>query len=234
MRINKYLASCGVASRRNCEEYILQGRVKINGRRVKDLSILVRPDDIVTLDGKKVQPQKHIYLMLHKPKGYLSTTKDDRGRKTVMELVKAYRDTRLFPVGRLDYDTEGLLLLTTDGEFAQKLTHPSNQVPKTYHVKVEGEVYPIELEKLQNGVVLDGVRTKKCKATLISFLDNISKIEITITEGRNRQIRRMFEAIGRNVLFLKRVAIGQVRLGGLTRGKYRPLKEKEINQLKNG
>lgn len=233
MRINKYLALCGVASRRKCEEYILQGRVKINGRKVNELSILVKPNDIVTVDGKRIQPQQHVYLMLHKPKGYLSTTKDDRGRKTVIELVKAYRDKRLFPIGRLDYDTEGLLLLTTDGDLAQKLMHPSHEIPKTYHVKIEGEIFPHELDVLANGVELDGVRTKKCRVILLSIENDISKIEITITEGRNRQVRRMIEAIGRKVIFLKRVAIGPIRLGGLTRGKYRLLKEQEIKMLKD-
>lgn len=233
MRINRYLALCGIASRRKSEELVTNNQIKINGRPpVKGLSTEVKDSDIVTVDGVKVEPkEKHIYLMLNKPKGYVCTTADEHGRKTVMELVSAFRDSRLFPVGRLDYDTEGLLIMTTDGELANKLTHPSNDVKKTYVAKIEGEISLDELKKLQNGVILDGVKTKRCKVTLLNFEENTSRIEIVISEGRNRQVRRMFEAINREVVFLKRVGIGSLKLGGLSRGEYRVLTDRELALL---
>lgn len=232
MRINKYLASCGIASRRNCEQLVLDGKVKLNGRPVVKLATEVKPGDIITVDGNKVFPsQEFIYLMLHKPKGYICSTSDEHGRKTVMELVKDYENTRLFPVGRLDYDTEGLLLLTNDGDFSLSVTHPKNNVDKTYHAKIEGEVSEDELIKIRNGIVLDGEKTKRCKAVNLGMEKGLTKIELVISEGRQRQIRRMFEAINREVVFLKRTAIGSLRLGGLQRGKCRELKAKEIEKL---
>lgn len=234
MRINKYLASCGIASRRNCEQLVLDGKVRLNGRPVVKLATEVKATDIVTVDGKKMVPsQQFVYLMLHKPKGYICSTSDEHGRKTVMELIKGYDDYRLFPVGRLDYDTEGLLLLTNDGDFSLTITHPKNNIDKTYHAKIEGEVTEDELIKIRNGIVLDGEKTKRCKAVNLGMENGLSKIEVVIGEGRQRQIRRMFEAINREVVFLKRMAIGKLRLGGLQRGKHRELKVKEIETLTN-
>jgi len=232
MRINKYLASCGIASRRNSEKLIEEGRVKLNGRVVSDLATDVRERDKVEVDGSVVTPiENHVYLMLNKPKGCLCTVSDDRGRKTVMDYLPE-RNERLFPVGRLDYDTEGLLLLTTDGDFANLLTHPSACVPKTYVAKVEGAIDEAELSVLRRGVVLDGKKTKPAKVQFLGYEGELTRIEIIISEGRNRQVRRMFEAIGKNVVFLKRTQIGPLRLGGLARGGVRPLTDREIGYFK--
>ncbi len=235
MRINKFLAECGIASRRNCETLVLEGRVKVNNRKIVKLATEVDPEvDLVSVDDKPVKPiGKHLYIMLNKPKGYVCTTSDERGRKTVMDFLDGkYPGKRIFPIGRLDYDTEGLLLLTTDGDLANRLMHPRNEISKTYVAKIEGEISEAELNKLRNGVELDGVKTKKCKVKLLGFDENISRIEVVITEGRNRQVRRMFESINRDVIFLKRTAVGEIKLGGLFRGNYRELKEKESDYLK--
>ena len=237
MRINKFLAECGYASRRNCEQLVLDGRVKINNRVVKKLATEVNLDvDLVSVDDKPAKPiNKHLYIMLNKPKGYVCTTSDEKGRKTVMDfLVGKYDGKRIFPVGRLDFDTEGLLLLTTDGDLANRLMHPRNEVSKTYVARLEGEITDAEMNKLRLGVELDGIKTKKCKVKLVSYDEktNESRVEIVITEGRNRQVRRMFESINRDVIFLKRTAIGSIKLGGLYRGNFRELKDVEIELLK--
>ena len=231
MRINKYLAECGIASRRNSEILVNEGRVTLNGKKVVNLATDVDPEnDRVTVDGKIVHNiNKHIYLKMNKPKGYVCTTSDEKGRKTVIDLLPdKYKEKRLFPIGRLDYDTEGLLLLTTDGDVAQKLAHPRNEITKTYVAKVEGEVKEHELAKLRKGVMIDGVMTKKCKVKLLEKEDELSRIEVTISEGRNRQVRKMFESIEREVIFLKRVSIGEIKLGGVPRGTVRELREDEI------
>ncbi len=232
MRINKFLAECGLSSRRKCEAFVTEGRVKINGKPVSTLATEVGERDVVTVDGERVSPiKKHVYLVLNKPKGYVCTLSDDMGRKTVLDLVKD-RSERLFPVGRLDYDTEGMLILTTDGDFANRLAHPRNEIPKTYVARIEGAVTEEELNVLRNGIILDGVKTKKCRIKVVEVSDNATKLEVTITEGRNRQVRRMFEHINKHVAFLKRVAIGELKLRGLNRGEYRELSESEVNYLK--
>lgn len=237
MRINKFLAECGLASRRKCEEYIERGEVAVNGKVVTDLSTQISGDDVVTVNGRRLSlPSKHVYLMLNKPKGCVTTVSDDRGRKTVIDIVRGdYPDTRLFPVGRLDYDTEGLLILTTDGDLCNRITHPANEIEKVYTAKVEGKVTEDELATLRRGVVLDGRRTGKCRAKLLSYdaKANISSIEIAIREGLNREVRRMFESLGKQVTFLKRVAIGDLRLRGVDRGSYRKLTKEEIEYLRN-
>ena len=234
MRINKYLALCGLSSRRNSEIFVREGKVKINGRTVTDLSTDVKDTDIVTVNNERLLPtEEHIYIMLNKPKGYVCTTSDELGRKTVLQLLGSkYEGKRIFPIGRLDYDTEGLLLLTTDGDVANRIMHPKSEVPKTYVAKIEGEITEAELAKLRGGVILDEKKTKKCKVRLKDFTDNISRVEVVITEGRNRQVRRMFDSINREVVFLKRVAIGELKLGGLYRGTSRELNAKEIEYLK--
>ncbi len=233
-RLNKYLASCGVASRRESEKLILEGRVKINGKLVKELSTQVNEErDHVTVDGNAVTPvNEYSYIMMYKPKGCVTTLKDEKGRKTVFSYLEDLNIPHLVPVGRLDYDTEGLLLLTNDGELVHALTHPSHEVEKTYLVKVEGEVPEHKLAQLRKGVMVDGQITAKARVKLIEFKDGISKLEVTIHEGRNRQIRKMFEAVEREVIFLKRISVGRVRLGGLSRGTYRYLNDKEIDYLK--
>ncbi len=233
MRLNKYLADCGVDSRRNCDEIIAQGRVKVNGKTVTRLGVDVDPEnDSVSMDGRRLrQKRRDVYVMLHKPKGVVCTAKDDKGRKTVLDLVDV--KARLFPVGRLDYDTEGLLLLTTDGQLAQTLTHPSHHIPKTYVARIFGELSEEEEKSLEKGVLLDGALTQPASVKVVEKDDRTSRIEITIFEGRNRQVRRMLESVGKDVEFLKRVSVGELRLGGLSRGKYRFLTEKEINYLKS-
>lgn len=236
MRINKFLAECGIASRRNCETLVTAGRVKVNGKTVTMLATDVDPElDLVSVDEKPVKPiARHLYLVLNKPKGYVCTTNDEFGRKTVMDFFEGkYPGKRIFPVGRLDYDTEGLLILTTDGDLSNRLMHPRNEISKTYVAKIEGEIAESDLNKLRQGVILDGVKTKKCKVRLLGTENNVSRVEVVITEGRNRQVRRMFESINRDVIFLKRTAIGDIKLGGLYRGNFRELKENEIEYLKN-
>lgn len=235
MRINKFLALCGVASRRESDKIVEEGRVRINGRSAKQGADVNEKKDKVTVDGKEVFPaEKYIYLMLHKPKGYVCTVSDECGRRTVMDLIKGFEGQRLFPVGRLDYDSEGLLLITNDGDLANKLTHPSHEISKTYVAKVEGDVKQSEIDKLKSGVIVDGVRTLPCDVSMLEFNEtsNISRVEIVIREGRNRQIRKMFEqGIKREVIFLKRTKIGQIKLGGLSRGQFRELNAKELRYL---
>lgn len=232
MRINKFLAYSGVASRRGADELIKDGVVKINGR-ICAPGDEVEAGDNVTVNGKLINVvKKYDYYIMNKPKGYVCTVKDDKGRKTVMDLLPQSKK-RLFPVGRLDYDTEGLLLLTNDGDLTFKLTHPKNEVPKTYLVKTEKQVSDEDLIKLRAGVYIDGVKTKKCNVRLIETSKNGSKLHITITEGRNRQVRKMFEAVNNNVDFLKRIKIGDLTLTGLNRGEVRQLTAREIDYLLN-
>lgn len=233
MRINKYIADSGVSSRRNAEKLIAEGRVKLNQNTITDLATDVDlNNDTVTVDGTKIQPVKSFtYIMLNKPKGCVATVCDERDRKTVFDYVDV-ENKRLFPVGRLDFDSEGLIILTNDGDLAFRLTHPSNEVPKTYIAKIEGSIVESDLATLRSGIEIDGVKTKRAKIKLLDFSENISRIQITIYEGKNRQIRRMFESIGKEVNFLKRTAVGDLKLGGLGRGAWRYLNDAEINYLK--
>ena len=232
MRINKYLAEKGVASRRRADEMILAGRVEINGVTAT-LGTDVSETDDVKVDGAPLSKNDTVfeYYIMNKPKGVLCTVSDDRGRKTVMSLLPDGVG-RVFPVGRLDYETEGLLLLTNDGDLAFKLTHPRNEIPKTYMARIEGTMMEKDLNRIRSGVELDGVMTKKCKAHIVETNKAYTKVHITITEGKNRQVRRMFEAIGRNVELLKRVSIGSLKLSGLDRGEVRKLTEQEVLYLK--
>lgn len=233
MRINKFLAEKGVASRRHADEMISAGRVTINGT-VATLGTNVEETDEVLVDGValSVEEKKEEYYLMNKPKGVICTVSDDRGRKTVMDLLPEGVG-RVFPVGRLDYETEGLLILTNDGDLAYRLTHPTNEVPKTYMARIEGTMTEKDLNRIRSGVELDGVMTKKCKAHIVQTDKAFTKVHITITEGRNRQVRRMFEAIGRQISFLKRISIGKLKLTGLDRGQVRKLTETEINYLKS-
>ncbi len=232
MRINKFLAEKGIASRRHADQMIQDGRVTLNGVAAT-LGANVEEGDLVTVDDVPVATEetKQEYYMMNKPKGVICTVADDRGRKTVMDLLPETVE-RVFPVGRLDYETEGLLIFTNDGDLAFRLTHPSNEIPKTYMVKVEGTMTEKDLNPLRSGVELDGVMTKKCKAHIVETHKDYTKVHITITEGKNRQVRRMFESIGKNVALLRRVAIGQLQLKGLNRGEIRPLSSFEIEYLK--
>ncbi len=233
MRINRYLALCGLASRRKSEQFIAEKRVKLNGRIINDLAVDINPDkDIVTVDGKTVKPaEDFIYLKLNKPKGYVTTTNDEFNRPTIMDLVKLPDGRRVYPVGRLDYDTEGLLLLTDDGDLTNILTHPSHNINKSYIARIKGAITPEEIIKLSSGVIIDGKKTAPCHVKVLEFEEKTTRLEITIHEGRNRQVRKMLESIDKDIQFLKRVSVGDIRLGGLTRGKYRPLNKKEIAYL---
>ncbi len=232
MRINKYLADKGIASRRHADEMISSGRVTINGE-LATLGASVEENDQVALDGVLIEQteKKEEYYLMNKPKGVVCTVSDDRGRKTVMDLLPEGVG-RVFPVGRLDYSTEGLLVLTNDGDLAYRLTHPMTEIPKTYMAKIEGTLTEKDLNPIRSGVELDGVLTKKCKAHIVETNKAYTKVHITITEGKNRQVRRMFESIGKTVELLRRVSIGQLKLTGLDRGQIRPLTEQEVLYLK--
>ena len=232
MRINKFLAESGVGSRRFCDQLIKDGVVKINGR-IANLGDDVTVNDSISVNNKLINKvKKNEYYIMNKPKGYVCTVKDDKGRKTVMDLLPS-NTKRLFPVGRLDYDSEGLLILTNDGDLTFRLTHPRNEIPKTYLVKTEKPVSDDDIAKLRSGVVIDGVKTNKCNVRLVETLKTGSKLHITITEGRNRQVRKMFEAVGNHVDFLKRIKIGDLTLTGLNRGEVRQLSMMEVEYLKN-
>ncbi|MBQ3505862.1 MAG: rRNA pseudouridine synthase [Clostridia bacterium] len=232
MRINKFLAEQGIASRRRADEMIAAGRVKINGIEAT-LGASVEDGDEVLLDDVPVltAEKKEEYYIMNKPKGVICTVSDDRGRKTVMDLLPE-KAGRVFPVGRLDYETEGLLILTNDGDLAFRLTHPTSEIPKTYLVRIAGTLTEKDLNPIRSGVELDGVMTKKCKAHIVETNKAYTKVHITITEGRNRQVRRMFEAIGKTVEFLKRISIGKLKIGGMDRGAVRSLTDEEIAYLK--
>ncbi len=236
MRINKFLAMQGAASRRGADAIIAEGRVLINGKTAK-AGDDVSESDAVTLDGKLLSHKvKYEYYLLNKPKGCVCTAHDEkteRPRKTVMDLLPANAG-RVFPVGRLDYDTEGMLILTNDGDLSYRLTAPQSEIPKTYLVRVEGSVSPAELNRLRAGIEIEkGVVTKKCKISVVETDKSYTKLHIVLTEGKNREIRKMFEAIGRRVEFLKRIKIGELTLTGLDRGGVRKLTDEEVFYLKN-
>ncbi len=231
MRINKYLAQCGVASRRECDRLIAEGKVTVNGRPA-GLGDDVNDGDNIKVEGRPVSVKKNEYYLLHKPKGYLCTVSDDKGRKTVMDIL-GDGVGRVYPVGRLDYDSEGLLILTTDGELAQHLTHPSNEVPKTYLVKVEGRLTEADLNPIRSGIEIDGYVTKKCRAHIVETNKDYTKVELVLREGKNREIRKMFAAIGREVTLLKRTKVGELSLRGLDRGAFRKLTPAEVEYLKS-
>ena len=234
-RIQKAMADMGLCSRRQAEQIILEGRVKLNGRPVKLGDKMDVNADLLSVDGQTVRPPKqkeYKYYILHKPRGYITTARDDRGRKTVLDLVKD-APVRVYPVGRLDKDSEGLLLFTNDGNFANQLTHPSHQVSKLYRVTVRPTVTEEQLIALANGVYLDdGSKTLPAIVHVVTQEENRSVLEISIREGKNRQVRRMCAAVGLEVARLRRNSIGPVKLGMLPPGKYRELKPSEVNALK--
>ncbi len=233
MRINKFLAEQGIASRRGSDQIIAEGRVTVNGKPAK-AGDDVAADDVVMVDGKILSHKvKYEYYLLNKPKGYVCTVSDDKGRKTVMDLLPAGAG-RVFPVGRLDYDTEGMLLLTNDGDLAYRLTAPQSEIPKTYLVRIEGTISDQQLNRLRAGVEIErGVLTKKCKITVTETGKTFTKLRVVLTEGKNREIRKMFEVVGKNVDFLKRLKIGELTLTGLDRGAVRRLTPEEVYYLQN-
>ena len=231
MRLNKFLAGGGVASRRKCDELISEGKVEVNGVKVDSLGLKIdEKKDKVTVEGKAVKlPSSFVYIKLNKPKGYACSAKDEKGRKTIYDLINC--EERLFSIGRLDYDTEGLIILTNDGDFANKVAHPKYGTEKEYKVTVEGEIKESELAVMRKGVVVEGERMPAARVEWLSYENGFTKLSVIIDEGQNRQIRRMFEAIGHQIKLLKRVRIGGVKLGGLKRGEFRDLTEAELNLL---
>ncbi|WP_417203028.1 pseudouridine synthase [Acetoanaerobium sticklandii] len=227
MRINKFIASCGIASRRKAEEMIQEGRVRINDSVVSDLSTKVSELDIVKIDGKTINKvEEKYYYMLNKPIGYVSTAKDQFGRPSVVDFFD--KKQRIYPVGRLDYDSRGLLLMTNDGDLTYALTHPKYHIEKIYEVIVSSTLSNSEIEKFKSGIDIGGYVTAKSR---ITFIGNTS-YEVIIKEGKNRQIRKMFSALGKDVLDLKRVSIGKLKLMDLKEGTYRKLTNEEVEYLK--
>lgn len=236
-RLQKFLAECGIASRRKCEELILEGKIKVNGEVVTELGTKVVPGkDIVTYDGKEIalEEEKKVYILLNKPVGYVTSSVDDRGRQTVMDLLEGVSE-KVVPVGRLDMFTSGLLLLSNDGDFVYKVTHPKHETTKTYIVKTRGIPTEKDLEKLRNGVKIEDYITSPARVELLlkDKTNNISRILIEIHEGRNRQVRKMCEAIGLSVIALKREGVGGLTCEGVERGKWRYLTDDEVKLIMN-
>ncbi|MBQ1388677.1 MAG: rRNA pseudouridine synthase [Clostridia bacterium] len=233
IRLQKVLAQCGIASRRKAEELINQGSVKVNGKTAQ-LGDKVDPKkDKITVKGKRVSvaaKNKYYYIMLHKPRGFITTMSDEKGRHCVAELVKDV-PARVFPVGRLDRESEGLLLLTNDGDFANKVTHPSEHVAKVYRVTVRPDISKEQVQQMCDGIEIDGRKTKPCDVHVIKRDEGRAVIEVVLREGRNRQIRKMCAALGLEVARLKRTMIGQVKLGMLPQGKWRELTKDEVKRL---
>lgn len=232
IRLQKYLADCGVASRRKCEEYILQGRVKLNGRIVTELGTKVKPKkDKVTFDGQALSIEsKKIYILLNKPKGYISASKSQFDNPSVLELLGDL-GKRVFTVGRLDMDTTGALILTNDGDFSYKLTHPKHEKNKVYIAEIVGKPTSEEMSKFTKGIVIDGKKTSPAKIRVMKEKNKNVLVEIIIHEGRNRQIKKMCEEIGHKVVSLHRQAIGNLDLGNLKEGEWRYLKKSEVEDL---
>ncbi len=233
MRLQKYLASCGVASRRAAENMITEGRIQVNGVTVTELGTKVNEEsDIVLVDGKQVSPEKEkYYIAYNKPVGEVTTAYDPEGRPTVMDRFRDF-PARLFPVGRLDYDSEGLILLTNDGELMNQMLHPSFEIPKSYLTRVSNNVTEDEIRSLRKGVIIDGRITSPAEIRLIRHDTFSTELLITIHEGRNRQVRKMVAAIGHQVVRLKRVRFGSVQLGDLPVGMWRYLSSEELNKLR--
>lgn len=235
-RLQKVLAHAGVASRRHCEELIAQGKVQVNGQVVREQGIKVDPlKDIIVVNGQQVKLEQHVYLLLYKPTGVITSVTDPQGRRVVIDLLKGIKE-RVYPVGRLDYDTSGLLLLTNDGELANRLAHPSYEIDKVYRAWVKGIPGPEKVRKLATGIRLEDGMTSPGQSKLLKAESSSQRalVELTIHEGRNRQVRRMCEAIGHPVLTLERIRLGFLTLDGLKPGEFRKLTLEEVESLKRG
>ncbi len=233
IRLQKYMSECGIASRRKSEELISEGKVKVNGVKAQ-IGDKINPNkDIVSVDGRKVIKEKKLYyVMLNKPRGFITTMSDEMGRKCVAELVSDI-NARVYPIGRLDRESEGLLLFTNDGEFANAMTHPTKHVPKTYRVTIRPDITEEQITQLMTGMVIDGRKTMPADVRIITKEPNRVVIEIVLCEGRNRQIRKMCEDLGLEVARLKRVSVGSIKLGMLPQGKWRELTDEEVKRLMN-
>lgn len=231
IRLNKYIASSGLCSRRDADELIAQGKVSINGKKVTELGYLVQPNDKVFVDKKLIRPVKHEYYRFYKPAGYITTSDDEKGRKTIYDLLPETM-FHLKPVGRLDKDSTGLLILTNDGDLINELTHPSVKVPKVYLVSVDGKVHPHQLEQLANGVEIEKGKMAYADITVLEIDNKHTTMQITLYQGLNRQIRKMFEYIGFEVKSLKRIQHANINLDGLKRGEFKPIKPLQIRELR--
>lgn len=233
IRLQKFLAECGIASRRKAEEYIIEGRVKVNGKIQTELGTKIDPEvDKVYFDEELIiKNDEKVYILLNKPIGYVTTVKDQFNRDTVMDLVKI--DKKVVPVGRLDMYTSGALILTNDGGFVYKVTHPKHEVDKTYNVTIKGDISIDEIEMLRKGVIIDGYKTKSAKVRILKKVEdkNLTRIEVIIHEGRNRQIRKMFKSINKSVVALHRSKIGNICVNDMKLGKWRYLSQDEVNSL---
>lgn len=232
-RLQKYMATCGVASRRKCEEIIEQGRVKVNGLVVSELGYKVDIEkDEVWVDNNKIKKEERkVYIALNKPEGYVCTVKDEKERQTILDLVKV--EERIYPIGRLDYDTSGLILMTNDGDVYNKIIHPREEKNKVYIALIKGIISSESVKKFEEGIDIGGYITAPASIKVIKTFTDASKVEITIHEGKNRQIRRMFDALNHPVLSLKRIQVGNIKLNDLPKGKWRFLDEKEISNIKS-
>lgn len=230
-RLQKFIAASGLYSRRKAEELIKMGKVEIDGEVVTELGVKVSGKESIVVDGELLRREEKEYYLLNKPREVITSCSDDKNRKTVVDLIET--DSRIYPVGRLDYDTTGVLLLTNDGEFANIMMHPNNKIDKVYIAKIRGIIKGDSINKLKNGVVIDGKKTEKCRVKLrkTDLKTNSSIVEITIHEGRNHQVKKMFEAVGFEVLKLKRERVGIFTLQGLTSGDYRRLSPKEVSKI---
>lgn len=234
MRINKYIAHAGVASRRKAEELIKQGLVTLNGQMVTELATTVKSGDRVEVEGQPIYNEEKVYYLLNKPRGVISSVRDDKGRQTVVDLLPEVKE-RIYPVGRLDWDTSGLLILTNDGDFTDKMLHPRHEIDKVYVARVKGLASKDNLRPLTKGIVIDGKKTQPARYRIVKTdrEKNRSVVELTIHEGRNHQVKKMFEAVGLMVDKLSRTRFGTLNLSGLNSGEARRLNKKEISQLYN-
>lgn len=236
-RLQKFMASCGVASRRKCEELILSGKVKVNNVVVRELGVKVDPkkDKVTYLDKEIHKEEKKIYIMLNKPEGYITSVKDEKNRKTILDIVKT--EERIYPIGRLDYDSSGLILLTNDGDIYNKIIHPRVEIDKKYIATCRGIFTEEEMKKFENGIDIGGYITSNAKIEIIDKEKDkrskewVSTVEITIHEGKNRQVRKMCSALNHEVLTLRRISIGELKLGYLKKGEYRALTEEELRYI---
>lgn len=230
-RLQKVIASSGYSSRRKAEELIIQGKVIVNGEVVKELGTKVNPSDIIIVEGHSISYEEKEYYMLNKPREVISSVSDDKGRRTVVDYINT--DKRIYPIGRLDYDTTGLILLTNDGDFANKMMKPSNNIIKTYLAKLDSILTKEDIDKLLDGIVIDKVKCtpNKVKIKEIDKKSNKCIVEISIHEGKNHEVRKLFEKLGYDTLKLTRISYGNLKLGNLRSGEYRPLSKEEINGL---
>lgn len=231
VRLQKFIADSGFSSRRKAEEYITSGKVFVNGKKITELGYKVNENDEVIVDGKALEKQDKEYYVLYKPRGVISSSKDDKGRKTVVDLINTNK--RIYPIGRLDYDTTGVILLTNDGEFANLMMHPKNKIEKLYIAKLDGIIDGYSIKKIKQGVLIDGVKciADRVKLKSVDKSSNACIVEIIIHDGKNHEVKKMFESVGFNVKKLKRESFGFITLEGLSSGKARKLTIKEVKQL---